>query len=115
MKKIVIVEADPDARFLFSHTLCKEFIVEFVQNGKELLVHLPDTDMIVINTLLADSTLHKLCEKLRPGLKADVPILAIAASADTEALQHNCPADGILSRPFTDGQLKEAINSLIKK
>jgi CheY-like chemotaxis protein len=114
MKKIVIVEADPDTRFLYRHTLCKEFDIEFVQNGEELLARLPDTDMIIINTRLIDTSFYKLCREFRSDLKLHVPILAIATSADLEALQDNYPADALLSRPFTNGQLCDAVYKLIE-
>lgn len=108
---VLLVEDNPDTRFLMEHLLEDVFQVTTVSNGEEAIARMKERvfDLVLMDINLGDGpdgvdTLQKL--RRIPGC-AEIPVIALTAYAlpgDRDRFLHS-GFDGYLSKPFETQEL----------
>jgi CheY-like chemotaxis protein len=114
MARILVVDDEPDERFLVGRTLKKQgHDVTVAENGaaglRAALERIPD--LVVTDVMMPVMDGIEFIRRLRADpATAGIPILA--ASGDTHLAGS---ADAVLAKPYDDHRLAMIVNSLLKK
>ncbi len=121
MRRILIVEDDPDLRELLSYELTQEgFSVDATAFGAEALrmCHRQTPDLVLLDLMLPDYSGLEICRALRRSPETeDVPIIFLTAcGADADRIQGlEVGADDYVSKPFQMRELTLRIQALLRR
>jgi CheY-like chemotaxis protein len=114
MARILVVEDEPDERFLVGRTLQKQgHVVTVAENGAAGLRAAQEQvpDLVVTDVMMPVMDGVEFIRRLRDDpATAGIPILA--ASGDTHLAG---AADAVLKKPYDDHRLVTIVNSLLEK
>jgi CheY-like chemotaxis protein len=114
MARILVVDDEPDERFLVGRTLKKQgHDVTAAENGaaglRAVLEHVPD--LVVTDIMMSVMGGVEFIQRLRSD-PVTAGILILVASGDTHLAE---AADALLAKPYADRQLVMLVNSLLEK
>ncbi len=121
MRRILIVEDDPDLRELLTYELTQEgFSVDAAGLGAEALrlCHRQTPDLVLLDLMLPDFSGLEICRALRRSPETeDVPIIFLTAcGADADRIQGlEVGADDYVSKPFQMRELTLRIQALLRR
>lgn len=121
MRRILIVEDDPDLRELLTYELTHEgFSVDAAGLGAEALrfCHQQTPDLVLLDLMLPDFSGLEICRALRRSPETeDVPIIFLTAcGADADRIQGlEVGADDYVSKPFQMRELTLRIQALLRR
>jgi DNA-binding response OmpR family regulator len=121
MRRILIVEDDPDLRELLAYELTQEgFSVDAAGLGAEALrlCHRQTPDLVLLDLMLPDFSGLEICRALRRAPETeDVPIIFLTAcGADADRIQGlEVGADDYVSKPFQMRELTLRIQALLRR
>jgi DNA-binding response OmpR family regulator len=115
MKKIVIVEDDPDLQHLFKSVLLKAgFEIKLLSDGRDLFDHEYFPDLFILDIELPFITGLELCKQIKACLPTrHIPVLIVSASANLLAQARNVCADDSLAKPFDANVLISRVTALL--
>jgi two-component system phosphate regulon response regulator PhoB len=121
MRRILIVEDDPDLRELLSYELSQEgFGIDATAFGAEALrlCQRQTPDLVLLDLMLPDFSGLEICRALRRAPETeDVPIIFLTAcGADADRIQGlEVGADDYVSKPFQMRELTLRIHALLRR
>jgi DNA-binding response OmpR family regulator len=121
MRRILIVEDDPDLRELLSYELQREgFAVDAAEFGADALriCQRRAPDLILLDLMLPDYSGVEICQALRRSPETqDVPIVFLTAcGSESERIRGlEVGADDYVSKPFSMRELVLRLQSLLKR
>lgn len=115
MKRIVIVEDDPDLQYIFKSILIKAgFEINLLSDGRDLFTNGYFPDLFILDIELPFISGLELCKQIKSRLLTrDIPVLMVSASSDLLATAKDVCADDSLEKPFDAGILLNRVNTLI--
>lgn len=114
MKKITIVEDDPDMQFILRSVLIRAgYEIRILPDGRDLFANEPFPDLFILDIELPFITGLELCQQLKNGmLTRNIPVLMVSASFNLLALAKDVHADDSLEKPFDISVLLDKVNTL---
>ena len=114
MKRIVIVEDDPDLQHIFKSILIKAgFEIKLLPDGRDLFSYEYFPDLFILDIELPFISGLELCKQIKSRLPTrDIPVLMVSASSDLLSTAKDVCADDSLSKPFDAGVLLNRVNAL---
>lgn len=119
MKKILIIDDDPEIRNLVSDFLLKENIdADSAENGTvgmELLSKNTDYDLVILDIMLPDISGTEICKKIRES--SNIPIIMLTARNEDidKILGLEIGADDYLTKPFNPRELTARIKAIFRR
>jgi len=121
MKKILVIEDDPNVRNnIYELLINEDFEVYTKENGKlgyeEAIRLIPD--LIISDVMMPEMNGYQVIESLRKNpMTAAIPFIFLSAKADKINIRDgmNFGADDYLTKPFTADELLNAINSRLER
>jgi len=121
MRRILIVEDDPDLRELLGYDLTQEgFEIDATELGAEALriCQRRPPDLVLLDIMLPDYSGIEICQALRRSAETqDVPIVFLTAcGSETERIRGlEVGGDDYVSKPFSMRELVLRIRGLLKR
>lgn len=121
MKKILIVDDEPNVRNLVVDTLnyLGNYILLEAGTGQEVLdlVRKEKPDLVILDIMLPDIDGYTICEQIKenPNLNTLVLILSARSSELDQKIGFGMGADDYLTKPFTLKELIEKVQNLLGK
>jgi two-component system phosphate regulon response regulator PhoB len=121
MRRILIVEDDPDLREVLAYELVREgFGVDETASGKEALrlCQRRPPDLVLLDLMLPDYSGTEICQALRRSRETErVPVIFLTAcgAEDDRIRGLEVGADDYLSKPFNMRELILRIHALLKR
>lgn len=121
MKKVLIIEDNDDVRENTADILeLANYAVNTAQNGKagveKAIELLPD--VIICDIMMPELDGYEVLQELNKHSKtASIPFIFLTAKTDKSDVRKgmNLGADDYLTKPFTENELLDALNSRLKK
>lgn len=117
MKKIIVVDDEPDVIYSFKEGLGNDFDITGVNSGKELLKTLETKipDLIFLDIMMPEMNGWEVLEKLNENDKLkNIPVIIVSARKDkTAKYVGGYYADDYIEKPFSINEVKEKINKII--
>ena len=118
MKKIMVVDDDPNIVYSIKNGLCDEYEIMIAESGKQffnqLEIEIPD--IILLDIIMPEMSGWKIIEKLKENEKwANIPIVLITGRKDK--VVENAGrfyAEDFIEKPFTLTDLKNSIDKIFK-
>ncbi len=104
MKKITLVEDDPDLREMLQVVLkSNQYSVEAFANGEAFMQHSGEPpDLFLIDVNLGGISGPEICQSLKADPRTKhTPIIIISAHPEVERLSREACADDYLTKPFS--------------
>lgn len=119
MKKILVVDDEPNVRSLIMETL--DFLGKYelleAGTGKEALelVKSERPDLVILDIMLPDIDGYTICDQIKenPSLNTLVLILSARSSELDQKIGYGMGADDYLTKPFTLKELIEKVENLL--
>ncbi len=116
--KVLIIEDDPDTRFLMSQSLGEYFVIMEAPNGKEgyKLAKEQKPDLIISDIMLPGMSGVEICARLKEDFNTShIPILLLSAKTTrSDRIDgYEAGADGYLDKPLSLKLLKSRVFTLI--
>ena len=117
MKKILIVEDDPDLQLIFKSVLTRAgFEIEILQDGRSLPLEHLIPDLFIFDIELPFINGLELCKKVKADfLTQHIPVLIVSASIELLARASEACADDALEKPFDRLDLVDKVHALLKE
>ena len=121
MKRVLIVDDEPDITALVSYNLKKDgFTVTAVHDGGEALdvVKKKDFDLIVLDLMLPGVHGLEICRLLRASARTkDIPIIMLTARGDEADRIRGLEAgaDDYLAKPFSPRELAARVRAVLRR
>jgi DNA-binding response OmpR family regulator len=115
MKKILIVEDDPDLQHIFKSVLTKAgFEVHIRSDGRTLMEEAQVPDIFIFDIELPYLNGLDLCKRVKADSRTGhVPVLIVSASASLLSQAKDACADGALEKPFDGRVLVKKVNEVL--
>ncbi|MBL0358271.1 MAG: response regulator [Chitinophagaceae bacterium] len=118
-KNILIVEDEPDIRFLLSDILKEEYIVYEAEDGRKALDMIEKIipDLVICDVMMPNMSGLELCNKMKnTPATCQVPFIILSArgSEDHHMEGYEVGADAYIAKPFHTGHLKIRIRKLLE-
>lgn len=120
MKKILVVDDQPQLRELVAVTLQDEYQVLFAENGQQALekTHTEQPDLILLDVMLYGSELDGLevCRRLKKDAATkDIPVVLLTAGGQKSNIEagQDAGADDYFIKPFSPIALLKKIEEMI--
>ena len=117
MKKILIVDDDPDLLFNLRVMLNKRgFMVFTLVDGHDTIsmVHTILPDLVVLDVHIGEVDGRIICRELKDDLSTKtIPVLMISSDLQQSNVKEICEADDFLEKPFKIVSLEHKINALV--
>ncbi len=121
MKKILVVDDDPNVGLLISAVLKKyNYSVTTLYQGEEVLEFLKDNkpDLILLDLRMPGIDGYALCKRIReaPGTR-DIPVIILSGVSEVDAKVNTIElgADDFITKPFDVRELRARINRILKR
>ena len=121
MSTILLVEDDPDIRYMVSHKLTRGgFTVTEVADGPAALraAHREPPDLVILDVRMPRMSGLEVCRELRAGARtARVPIIMLTARARPQDLEqaYAAGATEYVVKPFSPRALLERVESTLAR
>ena len=119
MKKIIIVDDEPDVIFSINELLGNDFEIIGLKSGKELFKTLEFNipDLILLDIMMPEMNGWQIIKKLKKNQRLkNIPVIIVSARKDKTAKNAGFfYADDYIEKPFSMIELKEAINKILIK
>src|SRR5690242_7952035 len=121
MKKILLIEDDPDIQDLVRYSLGQEgFGVETCDNGTAglLSARKDRPDLILLDVMLPGLTGKEVCKKLKADRSTEaIPIIFLTARSDEidKMIGFEIGADDYVSKPFSPRELAARIKAVLRR
>jgi DNA-binding response OmpR family regulator len=112
MKKILIIDDDPDALLLLQRILNKHgFAVDTAMHENEVYTQVAAQlpDLILLDVLLSGADGRAICRKLKASAHRHIPIIIFSGHPGAQKNYAACGADDFVYKPFQEGALLEKI------
>lgn len=118
LKKILIIEDDPDILAILDYILCAEgYEVVLSADGKacaNLLEILPDVVLMDVRLKQPGQNGDRICLRLKSDAQTRCfPVVLLSAENDLAAISKTCGADGFLAKPFDIAALQQKVVDII--
>ena len=118
-KNILIVEDDPDIRFLLKDILKDEYIVYEAEDGRKALELIDKMvpDIVICDVMMPNLNGLELCNKMKNApATCQVPFIILSArgSEDHRMEGYEVGADAYIAKPFHTAHLKLRIRKLLE-
>ncbi len=114
MKKILLIDDDPDVRRLMSHMLQKHgYGVDTASCREDALTKLEEDvpSAILLDVLLSGTDGRELCREIKSNEKTKaVPVIMFSAHPGAAINFENYGADGFIAKPVNSAELLEKLN-----
>ena len=116
--KILILEDDPDIRYLVNSILSDDYEVVALEYGRVFkeIIYAERPDLIILDIYLPDTLGWDILDSIRqePSL-ADIPVVILTSRSDISdklyALQRG--ADAFISKPVDPAYLRQVISTIL--
>lgn len=121
MKKILLIEDDPDIQDLVRYSLGQEgFRVETCSDGSAGLASARKDrpDLILLDVMLPGLTGNEVCKKLKADRRTEaIPIIFLTARSDEidKMIGFEIGADDYVSKPFSPRELAARIKAVLRR
>jgi len=118
-KNILIVEDEPDIRFLLNDILKDEYIVYEAADGRKALELIEKVipDLVICDVMMPNMSGLELCNKMKNApATCQVPFIILSArgSEDHHMEGYEVGADAYIAKPFHTGHLKLRVRKLLE-
>jgi two-component system alkaline phosphatase synthesis response regulator PhoP len=117
MKKIIVVDDDPDIIFSIKEVLENDFEIISADSGKQLFKTLETNipDLILLDIMMPEMSGWEVINKIRDNPKWNqIPIIIVSARDDPTAKNAGSfYAEDYILKPFLANELKESINKVL--
>jgi len=116
MKKIILVEDDPDIQEVFAASLDSSIyaIVSYVSGAPILEEQVEAPDLFVLDKNISGFNGLTICRFIKNSpLYKHIPVLLLSASPDIMEAAKEAGADGAIAKPFSLKILRETIASQV--
>ncbi|MGE5106750.1 MAG: response regulator, partial [Sphingobacteriales bacterium] len=118
-KNILIVEDEPDIRFLLNDILKDEYIVYEAEDGRKALELIEKIipDLVICDVMMPNMGGLELCNKMKNApATCQVPFIILSArgSEDHHMEGYEVGADAYIAKPFHTGHLKLRVRKLLE-
>ncbi len=118
-KNILIVEDEPDIRFLLNDILKDEYIVYEAEDGRKALELIEKIvpDIVICDVMMPNMGGLELCNKMKNApATCQVPFIILSArgSEDHHMEGYEVGADAYIAKPFHTGHLKLRVRKLLE-
>jgi signal transduction histidine kinase/DNA-binding response OmpR family regulator/ligand-binding sensor domain-containing protein len=118
-KNILIVEDDPDIRFLIKDILKEEYIIQEAVDGRNALDLIDKIlpDLIICDVMMPNMNGLELCNKIKATpATCHVPFIILSArgSEDHHMEGYEVGADAYIAKPFQTNHLKIRVRKLLE-
>lgn len=117
--ELVIVEDDPDMKWILANKLTGHFSVNTVDSGQAAIEwiteHIPD--IVILDFMLPDITGYQVLQAVRGNeLTCHIPVLMLTAKhdRDTRLRSKEALVDAFLTKPFDDEELMLTLFNLLQ-
>ncbi|MBW1807245.1 MAG: response regulator [Deltaproteobacteria bacterium] len=120
MKRILVVDDDPDIRVLEEKILKREgYQVITASNGKAAIeaIKTEEFDLVLLDIMMPGIDGFEVSRFFRRELECkNMPVVFVTAKDDADSMREGFRSGGtvFLSKPFTANQLMRVVNSIIK-
>lgn len=118
MKRILVVEDDPDLAKMLARILTHEgYEVATCADGAEALRHLDDhpVDLLVTDLMMPGMEGEEMLLELRRRRSSPmVPVILVSASAVREQVANRLKVEASLSKPFDTEELVQLVATLLE-
>jgi len=121
MKKIILIEDDPDIRDLVQYSLGQEgFVVNTYSDGSTGLIAAQKDrpDLILLDVMLPGLTGNEVCKKLKADRSTeDIPIIFLTARSGEidKMIGFEIGADDYVSKPYSPRELAARIKAVLRR
>lgn len=119
MRKIIVVEDDPNIREVLEIVLSGEnYEVQVFStvDGFKRRVTDVDPDLYIFDVMLPDGSGIDLCSEIKRDVyNIDVPVIIMSAHAKLAEIGHICHPDHFIPKPFDLEQLLAKVQEIITK
>src|SRR6185436_14775211 len=121
MKKILLIEDDPDIQDLVEYSLSQEgFAVQACGDGTEGLMSARKDrpDLILLDVMLPGLTGNEVCKKLKSDRNTEtIPIIFLTARSDEidKMIGFEIGADDYVSKPFSPRELAARVKAVLRR
>ena len=117
MKKIIVVDDEPDVIFSIKEGLKNNFEIIGANDGKQLFRRLESVipDLILLDIMMPEMNGWQVLERLRDSDRLkNIPVVIISARTDETAKKAGSFfAKEFIEKPFVINDLKEIINKIL--
>ena len=117
MKKILVVEDEPDIRELLVNYLGNEgYDVVAAGDGVEAIARFSeDTDLVILDIMIPKIDGYGVCEVIKK--QSDVPVLMLSALGDEKDLirGYDAMADDYMTKPFSMPVLLRKVSAILRR
>jgi len=118
MKKILVIEDDPDILEIMRDVLSTEGyeVITYPDKNsiKGIIINRPD--LVILDNKLRDGFGHELCREMKNNhFTRRIPVVLTSAYADLKQLSADCGADVFLSKPFDLSDLLALVKQYVNK
>ena len=118
MKKIIVVDDEPDVIYSIKEGLGTDFEITGVDSGKQLFQKLETfiPDLVLLDIMMPEMNGWQVLKKLKESEKLkNIPVIIISARKDKTAKNAGCfYAEDYIEKPFTINDIKETITKTLK-
>lgn len=117
---VMVVEDEPNIRYLIEHLLAPAYQVITATNGRDALqkTEQQQPDLIVTDVMMPDMDGYALCRAVRDSeMMADVPVVMVTARVEDEDRMRGYEegADAYITKPFNPQELLLRVNKLLEQ
>jgi CheY-like chemotaxis protein len=117
MKKVIVVDDEPDVIYSIKEGLENDFEIKGTTSGKQLFqtLELYTPDIILLDIMMPEMNGWEIIKKLKENEKMkNIPIIIITARKDKVAENAgHFYAEDYIEKPFTIKDVKERINRIL--
>lgn len=118
-KSIWILEDDQQMQAIYEDMLSRSYKLTLFSNLQEFrhgLDHLPAPDMMILDLMCPDGSLHTLFEELAPKLK-ETPFLIVSGLDEQDAIRNSFHVGALdfISKPFSKAELQVKIDIFLNR
>ena len=118
MKKIIVVDDEPDVIYSIKEGLGNDFEITGADSGKKLFQTLEtcNPDLVLLDIMMPDMNGWQVLKRLKENEKLkNIPVIIISARKDKTAKKAgNFYAEDYIEKPFTINDVKESINKILE-